>query len=150
MHASIVNLGYHNGFSAGVSVDSPHSVHVGMELSARRHLSPRGPESRCRPDSKHNRAACVGATLVCLVARPDQVGFGAAWPGITMIGLCGKGAGQFIPMSMRLAAYGIYMHELSFWWVRALWRTKWTPGTSGQKGRPAWRRDHTQGGAVFA
>jgi hypothetical protein len=108
MHASIVNLGYHNGFSAGVAVDSPHSVHVGMELSARRHLSPRGPESRCRPDSKHNRAACVGATLVCLVARPDQVGFGAAWPGITMIGLCGKGAGQFIPMSMRLAAYGIH------------------------------------------
>ncbi len=51
MHTSIVNLGDYNGYSAGVSVDSAHSIHVGIELSARRHLSPRGPEARCRLDS---------------------------------------------------------------------------------------------------
>jgi hypothetical protein len=108
MHTSIVNLGDYNGYSAGVSVDSAHSIHVGIELSARRHLSPRGPEARCRLDSSTIGLLALGFTLVCLVARPDRVGFGAAWPGITTIGLCGSGAGQFIPMSIRLALYGLH------------------------------------------
>jgi hypothetical protein len=60
MHASIVNLGDYNGFSASLQafpwillilfMSAWSYPHVGMELSARRHLSPRGPESRCRLD----------------------------------------------------------------------------------------------------